>query len=155
MTTRIPNKAALACLIGAFLAPTALSAQDIKLQALTLMDGDCRLQAQEGAAACKGTVMWTEFKNGRTMLSFFKNNNSYTVSGETAAQPSDGEYRQPIDTIRFFDGGKLLDADESAKGLCLFNLKANTIKCEVDSRHKKAHYAFELDKVHNIKRKDF
>jgi hypothetical protein len=155
MTTPIPSRATLACLIGAFLAPTALCAQEFKLQALTLMDGNCRLQAQGGAIPCKGTVMWTEFKNGRTMLSFFKNNNSYTVSGETTAQPSEGEYRQPIDTIRYFDGDKLLDADENAKGACLFNFKANTIKCEVDSHHKKAHYAFELDKVHNIERKDF
>jgi hypothetical protein len=150
------SKKRLACLIFAGLAAsTAFASENWSLQAVTLMNGDCQLQTAKDSSACKDAVMWTEFRNGRTMLSFYKNNLSFMVSGDTAAEPVNRQYRQPIDTMRFFDGAKLLREENGVKGECLFDLKANTLKCDVSNPRDTATYSFAFGHIHNIQRQDF
>jgi hypothetical protein len=152
------SRKGLACLIGAVVAAlaasTAFGSEKWNLQAVTTMSGDCRLQAAQDSTDCKGAVMWTEFKNGRTMLSFYRNNLSYTVSGDTTAEPVNRQYRQLIDTMRFFDGAKMLHEDD-VQGECLFDLKANTLKCDVSDTRDRTRYTFAFGNIHNINRQDF
>ena len=149
-----------ASVIGAAVDPTAIQAKDLNIKAVTFLEGDCRLQLTKGFVPCKGSVMWTEYDNGREMLSFFKGDTAFSLSGGGDRQPNPENYYQSIDTIRILEGGKRSGAGQGVEGECHFNLNEDatkffSIKCDVYNRRNGSSYKFHLENIRNFKRKTF
>jgi hypothetical protein len=137
----------------------AVRAQEWNLSAMTLMDGDCQMRLGAAAPApCKGRLMWTEFRNGRSMLTFVRDPNSFSVSGVLRRRSGAAGFRQSVDTFRAFEKETLLASDEGLKGACEFSpgASANTpgaITCE--ARGGDGAYKFSFENIHNVERKTF
>lgn len=145
--------------VASLAATAAVEAREWNLAAMTLFDGECRMQSGAETAPCKGTLMLTEFRNGRAMLTVYRDKNSYTFSGEAGRPSQTGAFRQPIDTMRFFEGPKLLQEDDAAKGACSLTPGDATtlfsaIRCELRTG-KGAHYQIAFENIRHADRKKF
>lgn len=141
-------------------APPAGAGQDIAMKNLAVFTGQCRFQLVMGFFPCDEKVAYIQLVNGRSMLSFMKDNTVFTVSGGKDRQPNLENYYLGIDTIRIKQGNGEEAEDRSMEGECHFRMnKAATkffeIKCDVYNRAKGSMYNFYLEKIQKFDRKAF
>lgn len=111
--------------------------------------------------SCSEKVAYTELKNGRSVLSFFVNDNAvFTLSGGKDRQPNLENYYLSIDTLRM----KLKDREEAVdhgmEGECHFRMNKSAtkffeIKCDVYNRAKGTIYNFYVENIRTVDRKTF
>jgi hypothetical protein len=111
-----------------------------------------------GFFPCDEKVSYVQLQNGRSLLSFVKEDTVFTVSGGKDRQPNLENYYLTIDTIRMRQGNGQEAEDHGMEGECHFRLnKAATkffdISCDVYNRAKGSMYNFYLEKIRKFDRK--
>jgi hypothetical protein len=149
------NKAIRGFLFAAFMTSTEAMAQDVRVKRITSFEGTCRMQLVEGMIPCDSKVAWVELHNGRSFLTFMKEDYSFTVSGGNDRQPNLENYFASIDTLRISKSGNLEAEDNSMEGECHFRLTKDTkrfffIRCDVYNRSKGSLYKFHLENIRNF-----
>src|SRR5271169_1302772 len=100
----------------------AIGQESIAIKSFTVFMGQCRLQIIVGFFPCDGRVIYTELKNGRSMVTFTKANAIFTVSGGTDRQPDLEDYYVGIDTIRLHQENGEEAEDHGMGGECHFRM---------------------------------
>jgi hypothetical protein len=134
-------------------------AQDSQYKALTILTGECRFQVIQGFIPCQANVMWLELRNGRAIVSFFKDDTAFSLSGGRDRQPNPEDYYQSIDTVRVVRKGKP-DENGEVEGECHFRLNRSAskfyfIRCDVYNRAAGFAWKFYLENIKSFERKIF
>jgi hypothetical protein len=133
-------------------APTIASAQNASPKNLAVFTGECRLRILEGFFPCDPKVAYVQLSNGRSLLSFTKDGNVFSVSGGHDRQPNPQNYYLSIDTFRLARPKLPEAADTAMEGECHFVLNADatvfySVKCDVYDRAKGSMYNLYLENI--------
>jgi clan AA aspartic protease (TIGR02281 family) len=148
----------IASLTLAFLSMSAFAQED-QSKAITFLTGECRYQLVQGFLPCQNTVVWSEFKNGRTLVSFFRGDVAFGLSGGRDRQPNPENYYLSVDTVHVTQTGKPDETGE-VEGECHFRLNRSAskfyfIRCDVYNRKVGFAWNFYLDSIGSFERKTF
>jgi len=145
------------CLLQFIFLSMSAFAQEDQSKAITFLTGECRLQLAQGFFPCQKAVMWLELKNGRTVVSFFKDDVAYGLSGGRDRQPNPENYYLSIDTVRVTRKGTPDEAGE-VEGECHFRSNKSAsrfyfIRCDVYNRKLGFAWNFSLESIKSFDRK--
>ena len=153
--------AGIVSLLSRHLALLSMSAfaQEDQSKAITFFTGECRFQLVQGFFPCQKTVMWLELKNGRAVVSFFKDDVAFGLSGGRDRQPNLENYYLSVDTVRVTRKGKPDETGE-VEGECHFRANRSAsrfyfIRCDVYNRKVGFAWNFYLDSIESFDRKTF
>ena len=123
---------------------------------LVVLTGQCRLQIVEGFFPCDSKVVFSQFAEGRSTVSFVKTEKGketmLILAGKTDRQPNLENYYLGIDALALVIDGKEIGSDFGMEGECHFKLNKDaakffSVKCDVYNRAKGMLYNFYLENI--------
>jgi hypothetical protein len=118
-----------------------------------VLTGQCRFQLIRGFSACDSKVMFARLANGRSLVTFVKDQTiMFTLSGGPDRQPNLENYFLGIDTFRITKGNDDEVVDNAMEGECHFHMNKTAtkfffVKCDIYNRAKGTIYNFYLKNI--------
>jgi hypothetical protein len=140
--------------------PASDAAASLGIKDITIFAGQCRLQIVSGFFPCEEKVIFTQLRNGRSVLTFVRDKTVLQVSGGRDRQPNLENYYLSIDTFALKIPDREEAVDRGMEGECHFRLNKDAtkfffVKCDIYNRQKGSKYNLYLENIRKTDHKAF